>query len=125
MLFGQRNPDALDPEWRRVASEHADKESKHPIHRRAAYDRGHQGRLGRAKSSKLAFLGGTGEASRPGLDEGDTNAGISFAGMDQGQRLLASELPGPDLLPLDPPLQCAQETLPTRVLTGVDRNLHG
>ena len=125
MLFGQRNADALDPEWLRMASQHADKESQHPIHRRAACDRGHQGRLWRAKSSQLAFLGGTCEASRPRLDEGDSNAGIPFAGMDEGQRLLTAQLPGPDLLPFDPPLQRAQETFPVRVLAGVDRNLHG
>src|ERR1700694_514160 len=124
MLFGQWNTDALDPERPRMAGEHSDQEPQHPVHRRSARDRGHQRRFGRPESAQLALLGDTCKPSASGWNERDPNARIAFAGVDKGQRLLTPTPPCPDLLPLDPPLQRAQEALATRVLTGVDRNVH-
>src|SRR5438876_4583511 len=45
MLFGQRDPDALDPEVFRVAGEKADEEPQHPVDLRAPGDGGNERRL--------------------------------------------------------------------------------
>jgi len=65
-----------------------------------------------------------GQSPRSGLHEGDPNFRVPLSGMDQRQRVLAPDLPGPDLLPVDSPLQGGQEALPARVLACIDRNLH-
>src|SRR5260370_11581396 len=125
MLFRQRDADALDPEGLRMARQQSDQEPEYSIDRRGAGDRGHQRRFGRAKGAQLAVLGDARKAPRSGLDEGDPDFRVPLSGMDQRQRVLAPDLPGPDLLALDPPLQGGQEALPPRVLARIDRNLHG
>src|ERR1700694_2984953 len=124
MLFGQRDADALAPKRSRMAAQQADQEAHHAIDLRRAHDCCHQRRLGRAKSAEFAVLRDAGKASRPRLDESDPDLCITLPRMDQRQRVLTPNLPGPDLLPLDPPLQGGQEALPTRVLACIDRNLH-
>ena len=44
--------------------------------------------------------------------------------MDERERLLAADLPGTDLLALDPASQSAQKLLAARILTGVNGDMH-
>src|SRR5438270_123283 len=124
MLFGQRDADALDPEVFRMPGQQADQEAQHPIDLRAPGDGGDKRRLGGAKRAQLALLGDPGEAPRPGRDECDPDPGVALPRVDEREGTLAPDLPRPDLLAADPALQRAQKPLPTRVLAGVDRDLH-
>ena len=125
MLFRQRDSDALDAERLRVPGEQTDEEAQHPINLRRPGDRGHQRWLRRPKGAKPAISSHTRKAPRPGREERDPHARVAVPGMDQRQWALPPNLPGTYLLSVDPALQGAQEALPTRILTGVDRNLHG
>src|SRR2546422_7459773 len=124
MLFSQRDTDTYDPQRLRMARQHADEEPQHAIDRRCAGNRRHQRRLRGAKGAQLAFPGHAGKGARTGWNEHDSDARVAVAGMDEREGTLAPDLPGSDLLARDAPLQSAQEALPTRVLAGVDRDLH-
>src|SRR4029077_20736070 len=125
MLFRQRDADALDGERLGMPGQQADEQAQHPINLRSPSDGGDQRRFRGSEGAQLAISGDPREAPRPGWEERDPNARVAVPGMNQGQWALPPDLPGTYLLPFDPALQGAQEALPTRILTGVDRNLHG
>lgn len=124
MLFRQRDADTFDAERLRVAGEHADQEPQYAVDLRRAGDRGHQRRLRGTKGAQFALPGRLRKTTAAGWGERDPDGCIAIAGVHQRQGALPPNLPGPDLLSLDPALQGAQEALPTRVLSGVDGNLH-
>ena len=124
MLFRQRDADAFDAERLRVARQHANQEPEYAVDLRRAGDRGHESGLRGTEGAQLALPGHLGKATGTGWGECDPDARVAVAGMDQREGAPPPNLPGTDLLSLDPALKGAQEALPSRVLASVDGNLH-
>jgi hypothetical protein len=125
MLFRQWDADALDAERLGVPGQEADQEAQHAIDLRGPSDGGDQGGLRGPKSAKTAVSRDLGVAACSGREERDPDASVTVAGVNQDKGALPPNLPGTNLLPVDPTLQRGQEAFPTRIPTGVDRNLHG
>src|ERR1700674_343631 len=101
--------DGLNAKWFGVPGQQADQKPEHSIGRGAVRDGGEQDWLRVAKGTQCSLTRRERKGARAGRREGDANLRVTVAGVDKGERLLAANLPGADLLPLDPPAQSAQK----------------